>query len=236
MSLDNHFIICGFGRSGSTMFHHMLSTTVHDVKFYQKEIPAMKVADHPNPKLTKRPRDCFLRDKIEKVCRNPVFIYMVRDPRDVLCSIHSHSEGNYKFDWDKGLGTARNRKDPLSGHLTGRITEGVLDYCREISKWPESSWIRYEDLLLNPRKVQLICAERYGFTMTGLFQDFYLRHMPQTYIHPLNGVRPIDTNNIGKWRQHKDRIADQFGKCPELFDWVKFYGYENDNKWFEEIV
>lgn len=233
MNKECHYIVCGFGRSGSTMFHHMLATTVQRVRFYETEKPALKVRNDPNPKLTKRPRDCFLRSEIEKHCHNPVFVYTYRDLRDILCSVHANSEGHYKFDWDKGLGTGRSSDG--RGFLTGKDTEGVLDYCRELKRREGDVWVKYEELVQAPNVVQQEIARKLGFEMKGRFSDFHRHNLPERYVHPLNGVRPVEKSRIGNWKNHPERIKQQFTECPELFDWLIYFGYEKDGSWYERL-
>jgi hypothetical protein len=40
---------------------------------------------------------------------------------------------------------------------------------------------------------------------------------------------------IEKWRDHADRIKQQFSECPELLDVLIKLGYEKDKSWIEKL-
>jgi hypothetical protein len=51
----------------------------------------------------------------------------------------------------------------------------------------------------------------------------------------LNGVRPVDTASLNKWRdpQHEERIRTLLTEIPELPSVLVDEGYEPDTRWVE---
>ena len=87
--------------------------------------------------------------------------------------------------------------------------------------------VRFEDLVSDPDNVQKF-FERIGVEFNGKpFSDFH--NNPKFRNRKgLNGLRPVDPENIGKWSlpENRDRIIEQFTAAPQMHDILRIYGYE----------
>jgi hypothetical protein len=222
-----HYVICGFPRAGSTMLYLMFKHSTNSCKFYDKEMPALQVLSCQETQMTKRPRDIFKVNQIlEKT--DAEFILTIRDPRDILTSIHANSEGQYKVNWDYSLKTGRKG-------ITGK-TEGLLQYWKAIKNVPEPIVIYYEDLVKNPDENQMFLETQIpDFEFRSNFSDFYKKEPPGKLSHQLNGIRPPSVENIGRWKNHPERIKQQFEECPQLFDVLIELGYEDNKEWITNL-
>ena len=81
-------------------------------------------------------------------------------------------------------------------------------------------------------------AEAFDLSFRGSFQEFYTREVKDENAAAMNGLRPLDTSRLQKWRrpEHRDRIIDQFTRFPELFDVVTGLGYEPNNSWYDGFL
>lgn len=220
-----HIIVCGFPRSGSTLFYNMLRTTVQGYRFYDREILALSVISDED-KITKRPMDVFDAEAIA-ARTEACFILMLRDPRGVLTSVHANSEGQYKASWDESLKTGRRG-------IAGR-TPGLIANYDAMQRVPNPVFVKYEDLVTEPHSVQATIGEEFGFELHGHFADFYLGAIPPLLAHQMNRVRPLDRSRLDAWREHPERIREQFNACPRLFDMLFELGYEKDRRWFKHL-
>ena len=222
-----HYVICGFPRAGSTMLYLMFKHSTNSCKFYDKEMPALQVLSCQETQITKRPRDIFKVDQIlEKT--DAEFILTIRDPRDVLTSIHADSKNKYKVNWNYSLKTGRKG-------IAGK-TEGLLKYWKTLKTVPDPIIVYYEDLVNNPNENQMFLETQMpDFDFHSNFTDFYKKEPPEKLSHQLNGIRPPNTDTIGRWKKHPERIKQQFEECPELFNMLIELGYEDNKEWFTSI-
>jgi len=165
--------------------------------------------------LTKTPQD--LRYLGLRLKLDPRFhaICMVRDPRDTVISKHGSQPDDYWM------------------HTSiGRFRQGWA-LVRRHQDHPRFLWLKYEDLIADPDEVQRRIAVRFPFLrMTGRFSDFHRRG---TVSGPsqlaLNGVRPIDRSNQGKWTEHTDRLQEKLEEGGAIDDELVELGYEVDRGW-----
>lgn len=226
----NHIIVCGYPRSGTTLFYNMLRTSVKNYKFYNQETRAIIAhkQDPRTPKITKRPTDISDVSEIEAKIPNKKFIVCIRDPRSVLVSEHSHAPGTFKISWDYAIAT--NRRKGIVGKAPG-----LLKRHNHVLNVPDPIFIYYEDLVTDPISIQKMLKEKLGFRYKAKFTDFYKNKIPEMLQLQLNGVRKVSTDRIESWKQYPERIKQQFNECPELFNIVKYWGYEKDDNWFNEL-
>jgi hypothetical protein len=188
---------------------------------------ALQVLSSKQTHMTKRPLDIFKCNEIADKT-DATFIINVRDPRDVLTSIHANSEGRYKVNWNYSLKTSPKG-------VCGK-THGLLDYWKKIPEVPDPIIIYYENLVLNTLDEQLLLETHFPeLEFKRNFEDFYKEEPPPKLTHQLNGLRPPTEDNIGRWKNHPERIKKQFSECPELFDILIELGYEKDKEWIKEI-
>ena len=104
MSDKSNIAICGYPRSGSTMFYNMLRSTVLGYNFTDEERSAVfALNENPWPLITKFPSDCFYWRDILEIDQDVRFIATIRDPRSVICSKHATTGDRYKVSWNKTI-------------------------------------------------------------------------------------------------------------------------------------
>ena len=137
--------------------------------------------------------------------------------------------GRYKIEWNRGMHT--------SGGIVGS-NEGLMERHDLVLKTLKYSPFicRYEDLVRNPDSIQDQLEERFGFHYKDRFRNFHSYCIPDKLRTRLNGVRPVTINRIESWKEHPARIFDQFTQCKELFNLVKYWGYEENDDWFDEVI
>lgn len=237
MTQLRNICIFGFPRSGSTMFYNMLRSSVRDYNFTNRELSAVHAfRDKPWPIITKFPSDCFYRDEIRDIDPDVLFMAMIRDPRDVLCSKHQTTGEEYKVSWDRTIFGKPSPNRFKAQMRPGRYRShwGLIDWYAQI-KASGALRIMYEPLVINPGGIQLILHKHLGLNFHADMSDFYRTEIPPGLSKQLNGVRPLDPSRIGAWRDHPDRIKEQFGACEELFDVLIELGYEKDREWIKTL-
>jgi hypothetical protein len=231
-----HVFICGYSRSGSTMFYNMLRTTVTNRRFMERELPArLAIGASAEDFVTKRPLDIFDIDHIvaANLFRKEIHcLVLIRDIRAIVTSRHKRVPDDYFMGFDRQYfiqGDAATYSNP--GILQTHAAIGRAQLRRDI----RISVLRYEDILRHPDAVQSKLGRDIGFAYGGSFRDFHKHEVPAGLEAPLNVLRPLDLASIDAWRtvQHRARIKDQFTRCPQLFELLKLYGYETDDRWFD---
>jgi hypothetical protein len=234
-----NIVICGYPRSGSTMFYNMLRATAQGYHFTDKErsaVHALKECEWPV--ITKFPSDCFYRDEIMEIDPHVRWVVMIRDPRAVLCSKHPSTDNLYKVNWDKtffgGLPSQRRfKKQNKPGRY--RSHWGLIDWDKAIDNLPDPVFVRYESLVQRPHAEQWRLAQALGINFSSTFADFHKRDIPEKLRHQMNGVRPVETSRVESWRDHPGRIKAQFTECPHLHAIVMKRGYERDTQWIKQL-
>jgi len=224
--LKMHIVICGFPRSGSTLLNLMVRNCVSDLKYFDDEVWALEAARHSLRNhaymVTKRPRDIFLIDEIRKVYsrrRTDVrFSLTMRDPRDILTSIHNDHRDMYYVSSDRW--------------------KADCEQFRRAQEFPDVMVIRFEDLVTRTEQIERRLALFTGWHQTRPLRLFY-EEMPDAFeLKALNDLRPLDTSVIGKWRQsvHAERIRQVLTEIPSLPEYLIELGYENDTRWSEPYL
>jgi hypothetical protein len=234
--MGKHVFVCGYSRSGTTMFYNMLRTTVTNFQFLERERPARTViAASPDDCVTKRPLDIFDVDGIlaANALRKKVFcIILIRDIRSIVTSFHQSVPNEYFIGFD--------RQYFINEGTATYTNPGILQIHGAIARtWQRRDLVkvilRYEDILRDEETVQRQLGTAIGFDYRGSFGDFHKHETPVGLERALNTRRAPDTDNIEAWRapRHRARIEDQFTRCPQLFELLKHYGYEADDRWFD---
>jgi len=218
------------------MFYNMLRTTVTNFKFLDRERPARTVIGaSPDDYVTKRPLDIFDVDKIlaANLFHKRVFcIILIRDIRSIVTSFHQSVPDDYFIGFD--------HQYFINEGKASFTNPGVLQIHAAIVKtWQRRELakiiLRYEDILKDTENVQAQLGKSVGFTYRGAFADFHKHDTPVGLERALNRRRAPDVENTAAWRapRHRQRIREQFIHCPQLFDLLKYYGYETDDRWFD---
>lgn len=191
-------IVTGFPRAGTTLLYCMLRYTVRNFEFHDNETP--EVLDGV---VTKAPQAVFSLSDDSRA------IVMLRDPREVLTSVHP----KYK---DAGYF--------VSAHSCVNVpSKGLCEWWAAIKTMRNAHRIRYETLIDEPRRVQRRLGERFGFDYHEgrSFEDFHTMEHPPTWEIALNGSRPLQR------RKQIDaaRVEEQFNAHPELYEVAREMGY-----------
>lgn len=161
--------------------------------------------------LTKHPND--LSRVGPRLLMDPrlYVLCMVRDPRDIIVSVHWPSPDRYFVSADQVLeGATRLRR--------------LAPHARFIP-------IRYEDLVTDPSGVQRAIESRLPFlTRVADFREFHrvVDDITVGVRKDLRGLRPIDADSVGNWRRHLPRVADQRHPLTEA---LVALAYESDDTW-----
>lgn len=214
------------------MFYNMLRATVSDFHFFDHETGALwpqTTRIRAQNLVTKRPLDVMQAEEILNQLSGVRIIVCIRDPRALLVSVHQEVPDDYFIDWDHQYFVPRQGRP-------AKRNPGIMPIFRQIKKIQGSVTIlRYEDLVTNTAEIQARLGEIIPFRYNGQFQDFHRRNIPAPLRNQLNGVRRVDSSRLAAWRDHSDRICQQFNECPELFDVLLHFGYESDREWFHSL-
>lgn len=167
--------------------------------------------------VTKHPRDITIVRPSLAVDPNLYVVCMVRDPRDIVVSTH--------------------QKDPAHFWCG-------LKFWKEYSKafWRLQGHSRflavlYERFVSDPDDVQATLVKHMPFlTQKAKFSDFHVTAtVSESSRKALGDVRPIRPASIGKWRQHKARVAGQIYLHGSIAGDLVALGYEEGETWTQEI-
>jgi hypothetical protein len=205
--------IVGSPRSGTTLLAEMMATG-YRVHAEPTEMPVYSRPAGPvDVYLTKRPRDTLISEFALRALPNLHLICMVRDPRDVVVSVHGADPDRYwaslKF-WN--------------------TNEPVVDRLRTHDRF---TIVRYEDLVRDPDGEQRRLTARLPFLEErSTFSTFETRARPSEEARlALGGLRPVSTASIGAWRDHLPRVAGQLAQHGSISMSLVRHGYEADRSW-----
>ncbi|MHC4939887.1 MAG: sulfotransferase [Planctomycetota bacterium] len=213
--------IVGCSRSGTTLALEAIANSFTIDRYAKEERGFISGLRKPEREgeiyLTKRPRDYVFAPRL--LPREPDFywVFLIRDPRDVVVSRHKQDPSLY---WTN-LGHWRH----------------ALRAARAAGDHPQFLRIRYEDLVRDPDRVERMLVERMPFLeLRQPLRDFHRTAQPsEQSVRALHGVRPIDTASIGRWREHKPRVAGQLERYGPITDELIELGYERDDSWLREL-
>jgi hypothetical protein len=212
-----HIVGCS-PRSGTTLMAEMMYNCFNIDLYSGKEdrIGTLPFGDG-NVFLTKSPKDIVIVDDVLKYMKKIYVIYMLRDPRDVISSKHPSDNKRY---WS-----------------SLKFWKLFTPFGHKLCNHPRFITVRYEDLVQDPDHIQKIIQERMPFLKSKeLFSNFHKSANPSPeYKESLRGLRPVNTDTIGNWRNHKGRVLGQIKKHGSITDDLIRYGYEKDSSWEREL-
>ncbi len=215
-----HWIhIVGASRSGTTLMHELMTTCFKIDGATKEEVRLWRHRDHGHRVCcTKCPGDEILAFPLLYIDKALHFVYMLRDPRDVIVSMHGRARGEYWTNlraWRESVATMRR----LNGHR------------RFIT-------VRYEDLVARPGAVQDLIRQRLPFLeVERPFSEYHEHAAPtEAYSTAMRGVRPLSGENIGAWRRHKPRLLTQMNLHGGLADELIEFGFETDRSWLGSLA
>lgn len=223
--LKKHILICGYGRSGSTMLLAMMEYALPKAKGFGREIRAWRAATYAwrnhEVVISKLPGDIFCLHRLRNFYKNRKaelkVIMLVRDPRDQLTSRHVATGPNAYFQDIK----------------TWRILHG---YYRMYKNDPDVLVVRYEDMVGDTEGVQRRIEAFTGEKGERPFAEFYKQaSKPGFETTPMNGVRPVDKKTVSRWSadEHRARLEKVLQEVPDLPEILIELGYEKDDAWLD---
>jgi hypothetical protein len=170
-----------------------------------------------NVYLTKKPVDIHIVGPRLSIDRNLHVVAMVRDPRDIVVSVHGQDRSRY---WA-----------PL------RYWKSRLAVLRRLSRHKRCVVIRYEDLVREPDKVQERLQARMPFLkQRSAFSAFHTSAAPsRKSLDALGPLRAVNSASIGNWRNHLPRLKGQLSQHGSITADLIEFGYERDDAWLSVL-
>lgn len=167
--------------------------------------------------LTKRPRDIMIAGPSLKVDPNFYVICLIRDPRDIICSNHQKAPDQY---WT-GL----------------KFWKIYSKKVKELEKFSGFTAIKYEELVSDPDRIQERLMEKIPILEKKMnFSEYHLAaSVSDSSKEALKSVRPIKPTSVGKWKEHKARVAGQIQLHGSIAEDLIRFGYEEDEEWLKEL-
>jgi pimeloyl-ACP methyl ester carboxylesterase len=168
--------------------------------------------------VSKDPKDVNVAARVLALDPQLWILHMVRDPRDVVVSVHARDPDAY---WT---------------HL--RLWKRYRRSARRAEGHPRFLTIRYEDLVRDPDGVQDLIENRLPFLKRRRrFSEFHrFADPPPRSLEALSGVREIAADRIGRWRDHKPRLLAQLTRHGPIDRDLVELGYERDASWRRELA
>jgi hypothetical protein len=211
--------IVGAPRSGTTLLLELMATAFRfDHCINEERDILLPLSGREGLWLSKQPRDYYAAPEL--LARDPAqwFIYMLRDPRDVVVSIHGKAPGRY---W---------------AHLGQWLRS--WEVVRALTGHPRMLVLRYEELVTRPDEAQAQIQARLPMLhRTASFPGFEKRARPSRQsVEALRGVRPLSGESIGAWRQHRPRLLAQLQRYGSISSVLAETGYERDEGWLAGLA
>jgi hypothetical protein len=137
-------------------------------------------------------------------------LWMLRDPRDILTSIHDNQPDKYYVSPE-------------------RLIKSLQLYA-QFKVEPQVLTVRYEELVTHPDVMQVKISEHCGLAPSRNFVDAY-KFFPKFHenVRAMHSIRPIDTNSLQKWRHnpaHRDYLKQLLASHGEIITLARECGYE----------
>lgn len=207
--------ITGCRRSGTTLLFEMLATCFRHDDHCEHEQSIFVPVDQPDKSLyfSKKPSDITHIHRIFQADPNLHLIYVRRDPRAVITSIHPTRSDIYYASFERWL----------------RYERAVT----RLLQHPRFHLVAYEELVCEPDRVQEQLSAQFTFLETiHPFSRFheYATSSEKAQIS-LKGLRPISQDSLNAWKNHLPRIRFQLDRYPELQQVLRKYQYESNDDW-----
>jgi hypothetical protein len=223
--LQEHILVCGFPRSGTTMLQLMLENALPDARRFGRETGGWRAATfawrNHTKVISKVPHDVFRLAPLRNFYANRKaelkIILMLRDPRDVLTS-------------------QRKSGGPQGYVVSTERWRRYYDAFKRHQNDPDLITVKYEELVADVDHQQRRIETFIGETMSVPFNHFNEVQRPDFDTSTLNGLRPIEQSLIARWAQprHSDRIGQVLTELPELPQTLIDLGYASDTKWIDQ--
>jgi len=167
--------------------------------------------------ITKLPGELDLLARLMPLDDCLYAVYIERDPRSVITSIHSAATGRYATDYK----------------TWSKCHHGALALA------PESRFVslRYEEVVRSPDKAQeQILATFPWLEKKESFANYHhAASSSKESLVAMNGLRQVSTDRVETWRKHLPRIKEELVRHPEMLSDLIECGYEPDASWAEVL-
>ena len=208
-----HIVGCS-PRSGTTLITELMINCFNVDMYDEHETSIFKWPKYKaNIYVTKFPADIQRIDYLLDKMKNLYVICMLRDPRDIIVSVHMHDSEKY---WC-GL----------------KFWKNCTPHIDKLINHPRFILIYYEELIAKPDFIQKHINQRLPFLQkTVPFSQFHLHANPSIKSQQaLSSLRPLSNASISIWKQHIHRIKGQIELHGPITDDLIKYGYERNNEW-----
>jgi hypothetical protein len=183
-------------------------------KHYDHEIRFNLVsAEDDQILITKRPKDTMYMPAVLDDDPELYVIYVLRDPRDVICSRHGKDKSMY--------------------YSNIRLWREMHAYARKMYGHERFLEVRYEDFVRDPDETQRSIAAKFPWLEKKHDFSEYHEHaqVSAKSITAMHSVRPIAPTSVGVWTQHPGRIKGQQMIHGSLTPVLVECGYETGGEW-----
>ncbi len=212
--------IVGPPRSGTTLMQALFATgfdidgvTTHEEGLWRRGPGGERIL------LTKCPGDEALASLLLPLDRHLWFVFMQRDPRDVVVSEHGQEPGKY---WSNL-----------------RVWRQALKFHAKMKHHPRFIVVRYEDVVTSPDAIQDELVRRMPFLKPSIpfsrYHEFLGGSVSTTekFSRAMRGVRPVTPDSIAAWRAHLPRVKAQMALHGGIATELVEMGYERDDSWLK---
>ncbi len=210
--------IVGCPRSGTTLLLEMLGACFANAGRCEHELDIFQTPDWSDGVfVSKQPSDIRCIRRVFLADPDLFVIYLARDPRAVVASLHAARPDRYFVDYAEW-----------------KSCQVAAERLRGQARFLE---LRFEDLVRDPDMVQgRIEACFPWLERLHAFSDFH-RHAAASEASRLamHGMRPVDSDRVESWRLHLPRIRAQLRRYPSMAEDLIGAGYERDGSWMEEL-
>jgi Sulfotransferase domain len=201
MARVTHIYVQGCARSGNTLMRELCLSGFRETKLVQSSETNLEcgldlfikpqqrkfLESKATVFVASRDRDCMYSMSLEMVRSHPGLhvIWMLRNPLDVLTSIHPHKPDRFYMS-------------------PGRWME-TIELYKKFEKEPQVMTVRYEELVSNPQAVQKRIAETCSLEPVRCFTESHAFFSKSpTAVQALHSIRPIDSDSVEKWKKNPE--------------------------------
>jgi hypothetical protein len=212
-----HIVACS-PRSGTTLLHEVMVTCFKVDKHYDHEIRFHLVsAEDGQVLITKRPKDTMYMPAVIDGDPELYVIYVMRDPRDTICSRHGKDKSIY--------------------YSNIRLWRQMHGYAQQMAGHERFLEVRYEDFVRDPDATQQMIQDKFPWLQkVHNFSEYHdYAEVSEKSITAMHSVRPIAPTSVGVWRKNPARIKAQQMIHGSLTPDLIACGYETTADWEKEL-